>query len=733
MKKFLTLFAVSLFLLNLHSAEFAKALNYRIILPEKATAIEKSAAEELKFHLSKSYKKAVKINGKTPKLINFFVGCSAESSKAGLIPRYKGEFCIVRKGNDFLFTGHDSPRRTIYRTLSECGTFHSVAYFVQKYMGVKIFMPGPQGMKHASEPEIIFAGDMDVPVPSYSLRGFQTAGKGCPPEDSIIYFRRRLGRIPSWTKSNWSYRFLYTWGERFKDRPEMFGLFNGRRVNEKYPRHFPCTSNPAVLDQVEKDIADALKKRPGITSIRFFADAPVRSCECTNCRNSPAGKLVTESDNSETVYAFFSKIGHRIQKYKKGVFLHIQTKGMNYYQVPRTEKLPPNTVISVLTGHFITPDYAKTRELCDSWRKAGARVLLYAYPRAPEMQNFPVMNPHRIAEFFKKFHGAAEGSSISEGRARIPYSFSALNTYVQSAVMFDVKADPDKLIDEFCRLAAPRSSGELKNFYTTMEKLLEGAGFRADPRFNCYRPDRMKNAQKYLAAALKKDPGNQFLKQLSADFSLFIKSLTPTGPAAERYFKAVAAHDAAAAQRKLVKLSEQAVEFPFVPFVLYDDFQDAAARLSQEKQNFKFRITCRENQIKTLRAACRKNNSGDLWSDDVVELFLAPAETLYPYIHLALNSRGIYRVQLNTAPGKAADLPDFKVKTQAGVSKDRWFVEGVISLPQLKSVMNGKRMQLGICRNRPGIGKRKTQLSGVQRSATGAFHSASGRFTVEFR
>ena len=349
------------------------------------------------------------------------------------------------------------------------------------------------------------------------------------------------------------------------------------------------------------------------------------------------------------------------------------------------------------------------------------------------MQDFPLMNPHRIADFYKKLQGAAEGCSVSEGRAKVPYSFSALNTYVQSAVMFDVKADPDKLIDEFCRLAAPRSSRELKSFYSAMEQLLEGAGFRADPRFNCYRPERLKNARKHLADALNKDPGNKFLKQLSADFSVFIKSLTPTGPAADRYFKAIAAHDAAAAMRKLVKLSGRPVEFPLVPFVLYDDFQNATAQLSQEKQNFKFRITCQENQISTLRTNCTTNNGGNLWSDDVVELFFASSGAAYPYIHLGLNPKGIYRVQLNTAPGKAVDLQDFKISTRSRINKDNWTVEAVIPLKQLQSVMQGRRMQIGICRCRPGILKRKIQLSGVQKTTTGAFHSASGRFTVEFR
>ena len=126
--------------------------------------------------------------------------------------------------------------------------------------------------------------------------------------------------------------------------------------------------------------------------------------------------------------AFFCQIARRVLKHRKDIRFHIQTKGSVYSQVPKTEKLPPNTVISVLTGHFLPQDFDKMRALCTSWRKAGATVLIFSYPRAPEMKDFPLMNPHRIAEYHKNFKGYTEGSTLSEGRSKVPYSFSALNT-----------------------------------------------------------------------------------------------------------------------------------------------------------------------------------------------------------------------------------------------------------------------------------------------------------------
>lgn len=714
-------------------AEFARALNYRIIVADKATAIEKAAAAELKLHLSKSYTRPIKVNGKVPSVVNFFVGVSKESAKAGFAARSKGEFAVSRKGNDFFLAGQDTPNGSIARASDDCGTFHSVSYFAQKYMGVKIFMPGAQGIKYASDPEIKFSKAQEIPVPSYQVRGFQTSGKGISRAETLLYFKRRLGRTPDWTRAQYSYWFLNRWNKRFKDKPEMFALHDGRRVNEKYPRHFPCTSNPAVVDQVEKDLAEVLKKRPDIKRIRFFSDAPVRTCECSNCRNSAAGKLISGHDHSEPVYAFYCKLAKRALKHKKGLLFHIQTKGSVYYQPPKTEKLPPNTVISVQSSHFLRPDYKAVRDLCARWRKAGAVTLLTSYPRAPEMKDFPLMNPHTIAEYFKNYKGAAEGSNISEGRVKVPYTFSALNTYVHSAVMFDTSVDVDKLIEEFCQLAAPKSSAELKKFYTAMEQLLVGAGFRDDPRFNCYSPDRLKAPRALLGKALAKDPGNKFLKQLTADFDNFTKTVSQIGPAVRKYLDAMKVYHASAAKRKLVKLSAGEAEFPLVPFAAYDNFQTAAIKIRQEKEDFKFKIVCRENDMANLRAECKTNHTGQIWSDDAIELFFGVPDAAFPYIHLTLNSRGVYRAQLNTAVGKAVDLPKFAIRTKANVGKADWSVEGTVPLKSLAPVLKGKSIKLGVCRNRPATSSRKSQFSGVQRTISGGFHSETGRIPVQFR
>jgi hypothetical protein len=113
MKKTLLLFLSVAAITVAGAAEFAKLHNCRIIIPDKASAIEKAAAEELKLHLSKSYTCPAKLNGKVPAVINFYVGLNKES---GITPKYKGEFGVFRKNDTFLLTGFDTPKGTLTKT-----------------------------------------------------------------------------------------------------------------------------------------------------------------------------------------------------------------------------------------------------------------------------------------------------------------------------------------------------------------------------------------------------------------------------------------------------------------------------------------------------------------------------------------------------------------------------------------------------------------------------------------
>lgn len=722
----------------LGSAEFARIQNFAIVLPDKPTEIEKSAAAELKEHLSRSFTAPAKLNGQTPAAINLFVGLSEQAKKSGFAGDYssaaqENKFGIYRNNNDFLLLGYDSINGNIYTFKDSCGTFLAVVYFAQKYLQTKFFLPGKNGVKYAVNPAITFSANSDIPNASYAVRGFQTAAKDISSKDFMLFYRRRLGQVPLWSIRNYYYAFLNKWNKRFKDKPEMFSLFGNKRINAKYPRHFPCPSHPDTVKQIIADIDAAIKKDPKINSIRFFCDAPVKNCECDKCVKSPVGKLVTADDRSEFVFAFFCKFANELKKKYPGMIFHLQTKS-SHFQPPRTEKLPADTVIAVLSGQFVAPDYKMLRDRCNQWKDAGAKVVLYCYPRVPEMRGLPIMNPHRIADHFKAMEGFALGATMSEGRANLPYTFSALNTYVHSATMFDCSLDTDKLITEFCELVSPKAAKELEAYYNSMEKLLEGAGFRDNPMTNCYLTFRLKTPRQLLDKAVAKDPDNAFLQALSKDISVFEETSrkAAVGITSEKEYNDLL--KLIASRQEPIKLSNKESVINFKPFAVFNDFQPTQVKVSQQNDKLKLQFICSENKISKLRLKTTANHTGNVWLDDSVEIFLAPYGKATPRIQVGLNALGVYQVIFTGNDNNSCNTRDFAITTHAKRERGRWVLDVEIPMSEVKKFAEQNKFGLGLYRHRPTRTKinAQAQNSGAQKPTSGSFNSVSGRFPVEF-
>ena len=737
MKKFLSWCAALLLgCAGILAAESRQIQNICIVTSDNASGIEKAAAEELSRHLGKIYSQPAEINGQKAGSATFFVGISPEAVAAGFrdLPNGEnlpGKFGVFRRGNNFLFYGYDTPNGDIYTLKHSCGTLMAVEYFLQKYLNVKFFLPGEDGIKYTPDYPIIFSALQDLPKPSYESRGFQSAGRNVDKKSMMLFFRRRLGQVPEWSIRDYYYQIYNKWNKRFKDKPEMFALHNNKRINAKYPLHFPCTGNPAVVKQVIDDVKDVIKKKPSTKVIRFFCDAPVKGCECTKCTDSPAGKLTRGADYSETVYAFFSRIGNELVKEHPGLYFHIQTKGKHYYRPPQTEKLPPNTVIWVLTGHFLAPEYPAVREICNSWKNAGARVLLHCYPRPPGMKDFPLMNPHRIAEHFKQLQGAAAGLVRAEGSGKVPYSFSALNNYVQSAIMFDTALDVEKVIDEFCELAAPDAAPELRKFYDAMEGLLKGAGFWDEPLFNCYAGFRLETPRKLLDAAIKKAPANKFLLQLSRDFARFEKqsaAAIPGGKSAE-YVREL--YRQFTYRQSPVKLTGEEETLKLVPFAFYNDFQSGTVTLASTGNALKLKFVCQEKYMDKFSAAANGENKLSIWNDDTVEIFIAAPGRENPHIQLVANAGGFYQAFIRNKQDKLEPQEKFPAYCKGSRNKDSWSIEWLIPFTQIEKFKVNDTVTMAIYRNRPARSGDRVQQSGVQKPFAGGYKSLSGRFEVE--
>lgn len=713
-------------------------LNYKIILPDNPTAICKFAGNELKEFLEKTYSEPLKLNGKN-EAVTFFIGISSEAIMHGFtdLPEMNGKFGVFHKNRAILFHGFDdkniNPEENIY---DYAGTLLSVYYFLNKYAGTGFYFPGENGCSVTKEKEIVLEKASDIAEPSYTIRGISLMTKEFPRKELNVFSRRMLCCIPEWGHQNYYYIFMDNWKKRFWDtHPEYFMLRDGKRVSEKYPLHIPCLTNPDVLKQTAADIIEEINRKPEIKTVRLFCDAPVSQCQCEKCSKSPERKLAGEDTNSgEEFYGFQKRVADIVHEAYPDIYFLTQTKGASYCNPPELINLGKTFTVQILVNRHSTrkTDWQAGIDLAVKWKKAGARTFLMSYPRYADnyTKNLPVITPKFTCEYLRAFKGITEGVTRTELHFN-PYSFSALNQFVQARLLFDLNTDINKLIAEFCGFAYPGAEKEMTSFYNEMERLyMSGEGAKHNLYLDAYYPENLEKVMKLLDTAshkVKKD--SAWFKKLYDDFKIFYENALKEKDNADKLRKKMDI----SLKPPLLKNAEdmlKTLKYDDWKAFLSTDFmcdtpgkaQKTSAYLACDGKNLCIGLIAFESDAEKITAKCKTNNQGNVWLDDSFEVMIVPSDKTDAYYQIVVNSRGIYRVLFREKnKNEIKDLPDFKIETKAEILKDRWVLALTIPLSQFKSADFKRQWLFNIFRNRNITSSVARESSGINFTG-GSFH-----------
>jgi hypothetical protein len=126
--------------------------------------------------------------------------------------------------------------------------------------------------------------------------------------------------------------------------------------------------------------------------------------------------------------------------------------------------------------------------------------------------------------------------------------------------------------------------------------------------------------------------------------------------------------------------------------------QQTTAYIALKGKYLYFAFKCQVDEMKKLKANKYKNDSVRIFSEDPVELFLAPEVNSPTYYHLAFNAAGsIYTAKCGS---KRETAWNPELKSAVGKGNDSWILEGRLPLKEIgaKNVI-GKKWQVNFCRN----------------------------------
>jgi hypothetical protein len=714
-----------------------KRLNYTIVLPDNPSEACKLAGTELGYFLEKIYAKPILFSGDTEP-VTFYVGVSGEAILKGFsdLPDMRGKFGVFRKDRSILCYGWDddgvAPEK---QNWGEAGTLLAVYYFLGKYADVEFYLPGENGFSIQKERLIEMEQAADIASPSFDVRGIAVNPGEYSAADMMLFFRRSLCSIPKWARIDRMYSF--DWKQRFwESRPDFFTIRNGKRVWEYSPiLQGLCLSNPDLARQAAADIVEDLNKNPQIKTVKLFDDKPLNQCQCERCAESAERTYArVDTESCEEFYGFQKRVADIVHQSHPGVFFLTQAKNQSYFKPPRLVQLDDSFAVSIVTRQHTTRmvDQEFAIEVAKMWRNAGIKTTFFGYPRWSDVgtRQMPIITPQFLAEYLRAFYGLSHGTQISELRSS-PYSFSAINQFLQAKLLFDIRADLNALIHEFCAFAYPGAETEMAEFYETMEALyVQREDFKRDAFVDIYQPENLENPMRLLNAAKEKvAPGASFFAKLHADFAVFYqRSLEAQGTAAkvreelEREREKMALRAKASPPPPLT-LAKGVVSFDAAPDTwpgaVRHELLSLSAKMEGQKTNVYLArdgdflylgLVAAENKPEAVVANCQQDYSMALFHDDGLEFLLLPPDSS-SYYQIGINSAGHHTVlNRNISPAGASQrkfAPDrtFQMESKGEKLAEGWVAKAKIPLAQFAPADLKKPWRFNVYRSRFAGGK----------------------------
>lgn len=691
----------------LSAKEIAARLNYRICVPDQPTLIEVTAAEELTAYLKKTYTENIRLNG-SEKPILFSVGFAPEAreftkTKDALTSSGFGVFCRKRT---VLLTGLDDPEVRPYSGFEE-GTLLSVYYFLRRYTGLKIYAPDPvHGEKTGKNTELNIPSE-NKPQFSFSVRGIGKSFADVTTREMNRYARKQLCHDFYWTNTNLYYTVLNRWGKRFKNQPEMLGLYKGKRQSIKYPYHLPCLTNPDVREVIVNDILEMIRKRKigDCAVLRIFCDAPFQRCECANCARI--------ASNDDYFYGFIVSVRDAVRKHYPKTRLFLQEKGKSHNSPPSSGDLK-DVVVDISTGFPDKADYRKNQELFRKWIDRGALPTIRLYTRYPQWLDCPIINPHDVAANFRAMKGLALGQRRSDCTAYrknggLPYAFAALTNFVHVNCLLNADSDPDELIRDFCSFMYPGAAGEMIAFYDWMEKRQKNLGANDNPYLKCYSYKSLDYPLSLLEKAAKKCTDPFWLNKLRIAFDTFREQARKIQHLTVHLDKNLQLIEQQKAQFKKqfsqpFLFSSEKIGFPLCPIdAPLSEIQDSFVRVHVENDRLVFQFTAMEKHPEMIRRAATRKKPDPIWGDDNFELMIASKkQNGMPYLQLVINANGAVSALWYSQSEEKQPVwsPAENWRAAAEIGKDRWTAGLSVPLSLIRKICPDGKGRIGIFRNR---------------------------------
>jgi len=402
--------------------------DYQIIIPLEANSIEKQAAQQLQYYLSKLSVKAIPIaeESKSPAKNGIYLG-ETEYAKVRQIDFSRlpeAGFINKTEGNNFIIAGGAKKGLLfgVYDMLESLG-FRKYSPETASVPKTKLFNPG-KGLKTV-EPQIKYR------TTSYSQMADQEYSDW-----------HKLSSRDDWGLFVHTFNTLVPQQEYAKTHPEYYSLIDGKRQ----PGTQLCLSNPEVLKVLVLSLKNKIQEKPAATYWSVSQDDNDRYCQCDACSalNEKYGKVPSGSIIyfvNQVARAFPDKIISTL------AYWYSRKAPMNIEIEPNVNIMLCNIESTRQAPVFVT-DPAFSKDLKD-WGALSKDILIWDYNI--QFTNFisPFPNLYTLKPNIKFYTDNQVKGLFMQANNEAAAEMALLRSYLICKLMWDPEADDKAIIKEF--------------------------------------------------------------------------------------------------------------------------------------------------------------------------------------------------------------------------------------------------------------------------------------------
>jgi hypothetical protein len=398
------------------------------------------------------------------------------------------EILIACNGQDLVIAGRDvinGGKQT------ECGTANAVYTFLQKYLGVRWFWPGPEGEDIIQNDTVKFSPFVYRFHPPFVQRRMRRPP--CKKEAAAqteIWFRLQRLSLYSFNYSG-GHAFTEWWDKYHKEHPEYFALQpDGTRDNICGADVKICPSNPGMQKQWLDNAEEMLRKDPSLVCVSASPNdgSTTGECVCAECRvwDNPNGAIYQLYGKggpyksvalTDRYVKFWNILARRLKERfpDREVYVGAYAYGP-YTNPPVSEVLDKNVVIGYVGSFPICSDeYSK--KMKGDWGKWAGNAAKMVY--RPNLFHYsggwlglPTVSMRKTIDDFRFL---AENKCIGLNVDSLPMSWATqgIQFYIMGQLAYDPLQDGNALLKDYYARAFGNAAENMEEYFNIMEKAHE--------------------------------------------------------------------------------------------------------------------------------------------------------------------------------------------------------------------------------------------------------------------